>query len=213
MTILAMFSGGLDSTAMLVRLLQDTEDELRVHHVHLVNRENRAGAEQKAVADIVNYCGKNYRPFQFSESVLDFKGLEAVPIDYIAIAYVACQVAIDTPGCHRIAVGTLAVDTDEINRSSRQRQVFNTMYECYRARKLGEPDMQWIYPVHHCSKIDLAAMLPAELLQKTWSCRTPQVTETGYQPCGSCKACRARQGVDKNKHPDISGRPNDSYVA
>jgi 7-cyano-7-deazaguanine synthase in queuosine biosynthesis len=44
MTTLVMFSGGLDSTAMLVRLLEQTADELRVHHIRMVNREGRAGA-------------------------------------------------------------------------------------------------------------------------------------------------------------------------
>ena len=195
MTTLAMFSGGLDSTAMLVRLLAGTQEELRVHHVRLVNREGRAEAEQAAVERIVAWCRRNCRPFRYSESALDFSALEAIPIDYMAIAYVACQVAIDTPGCTRIAVGTLARDTDEANRSARQRRVFQTMYECYRARKLGEENIEWIYPVHALSKPEVAALLPPELIALTWSCRTPVRTPSGFRACGACKACRARAGV------------------
>jgi 7-cyano-7-deazaguanine synthase in queuosine biosynthesis len=189
-TTLAMFSGGIDSTAMLVKLLTQSDDELRVHHIHMANREGRDAAERRAVDAILAYCRARYRPFRYSESGLDFRELEAIPIDYLSIAFVACQVAIDTPRCTRIAVGSLAADTDIENRSARQRRVFDEMYACYRARKLGEPKVEWIYPVYDQPKAALAAALPAELLSLTWSCRRPL---QGGRPCGACKACLARE--------------------
>jgi 7-cyano-7-deazaguanine synthase in queuosine biosynthesis len=195
MTTLVMFSGGLDSTAMLVKLLTQSKDELRVHHIHMVNREGRAAAERAAVEAIVTWCGRRYRPFRYSQSGLDFASLEAIPIDYLSIAYVACQVAIDTPGCDRIAVASLSRDTDIVNRSARQRQVFDAMYACYRARKLGEPKVEWLYPVYECTKAEIAAMLPPELAALTWSCRRPLPRGGGWVPCGTCKACLARQDV------------------
>jgi 7-cyano-7-deazaguanine synthase in queuosine biosynthesis len=187
-----MFSGGIDSTAMLVKLLVQSTDELRVHHVHMANREGRDRAEQRAVEAIVAYCRERYRPFRYSESGLDFAALEAIPIDYLSIAFVACQVAIDTPGCNRIAVGSLAADTDIANRTARQKRVFEVMYECYRARKLGEPRVEWIYPVYDTPKAELSAALPHELLDLTWSCRRPV---DGFRACGTCKACKVRQGL------------------
>src|ERR1051325_9868776 len=92
-TTLVMFSVGLHSTAMLVKLLAETPDELRVHHIRMANREGRADAEQAAVESIVGWCRTRYRPFRYSESALDFRELEAIPIDYVCIAFVACQVA------------------------------------------------------------------------------------------------------------------------
>jgi 7-cyano-7-deazaguanine synthase in queuosine biosynthesis len=190
-----MYSGGLDSTAMLVKLLEETKDELRVHHIRLANREQRSAAEQAAVERIVAWCRERYRPFRYSESALDFAELQAIPIDYLCVAFVACNVAIDTPGCNRIAVAALARDTDIENRSARQRRVFDAMYDSYRYRKLGEPDMQWIYPVYHATKRELAAALPRELLEMTWSCRRPVRAAEGFRPCGSCKACLARAEI------------------
>lgn len=190
MATLVMFSGGIDSTAMLVKLLAEGTDELRVHHVHMQNREGRDAAEQRAVSSILSWCKEHYRPFRYSESGLDFRALEAIPIDYLSIAFVACQVAIDTPRCSRIAVGALAADTDIENRSARQRRVFDAMYECYRARKLGEARVEWIYPVYGLPKAEIAAALPAGLLDLTWSCRRPL---GGSRPCLECKACKARQ--------------------
>jgi hypothetical protein len=195
MATLIMFSGGLDSTALLVKLLAESDDELRVHHIRMANREARAEAEQAAVERIVAWCRERYRPFRYSESGLDFAALEAIPIDYLCIAFVACQVAIDTPRCNRIAVAALARDTDIENRSARQRRVFDTLYDCYRARKLGEPEVQWIYPVYHSTKQELAARLPRELVELTWSCRRPVREAGGWRPCGACKACLARQGI------------------
>jgi 7-cyano-7-deazaguanine synthase in queuosine biosynthesis len=190
--MLVMFSGGLDSTAMLVKLLADSAEELRVHHIRMVNREKRHLAEQRAVEAIVAYCRRHYRPFRYSESGLEFDDLEAIPIDYLSIAFVACQVAIDTPGCNRIAVGALAADTDIVKRSARQQRVFDAMYECYRARKLGEPRVDWVFPVFQSTKAELARSLPPGLLDLTWSCRRPI---EGLRPCLTCKACKARQGL------------------
>jgi 7-cyano-7-deazaguanine synthase in queuosine biosynthesis len=192
MATLVMFSGGLDSTAMLVKLLAESSDELRVHHIRMINKEKRNLAEQRAVESIVAYSRARYRPFRYSESALDFSQLEAIPIDYLAIAFVACQVAIDTPGCNRIAVGALATDTDIANRTARQKRVFEEMYGCYRARKLGEPRVDWIFPVYDTPKAELASALPQELLDLTWSCRRPV---DGFRPCMTCKACKARQGL------------------
>jgi len=198
MTTLVMFSGGLDSTAMLVKLLAESADDLRVHHIRMVNREGRDRAEQRAVEAIVAYCRARYRAFRYSESALDFSALEAIPIDYLSIAFVACQVAIDTPGCDRIAIGALATDTDIANRSARQKRVFDEMYACYRARKLGEPRVEWTFPVYDTPKAKLAAGLPQELLDLTWSCRRPL---EGFRPCLTCKACLARQGLRRVTAP------------
>jgi 7-cyano-7-deazaguanine synthase in queuosine biosynthesis len=194
-TTLAMFSGGLDSTAMLVKLLSETDEPLRVHHIRMENREGRAAAEQGAVEAIVAYCRSRYRAFRYTESGLDFRGLDAIPIDYLSIAFVACQVAIDTPGCARVAVGALERDTDIESRSARQRRVFDEMYACYRARKLGEPAVEWVYPVYRQTKAELAAGLPAELVELTWSCRRPVSVAGKFQPCGACKACLARTKI------------------
>jgi 7-cyano-7-deazaguanine synthase in queuosine biosynthesis len=187
-----MLSGGIDSTATLVKLLTASADELRVHHIGMMNREGRDRAERHAVEAIVAYCRTHYRPFRYSESGLDFSALEAIPIDYLSIAFVACQVAIDTPGCNRIAVGALAADTDIVNRTARQKRVFDVMYDCYRARKLGEPSVEWMFPVYDTPKAELIAALPQELLDLTWSCRRPL---DGFRPCGMCKACMARKGL------------------
>ncbi|MDW8470067.1 MAG: hypothetical protein RML56_15005 [Burkholderiales bacterium] len=197
MTTLVMLSGGLDSTACLYKLLRETDWPIHAHHIRLMDREGRARAEQHAVEAIVGWCRRHLRPFRYSESALDFSQLEAIPVDWMAIAYVACQVAIDTPGCRRIAVGILGADLQETRwrASERQRRLFEAMYEYYRARKLGEPEVEWIYPVYALDKAAVAALLPAELRAFAWSCRRPVTTPDGYRACGECRPCRKRAEV------------------
>jgi len=199
MTTLVMFSGGLDSTAALYKLLTGGEDELHVHHVHLVNRDGRARAERDAAQAVIAWCRANCRPFAYSESALDFEALRAIPIDYLSIAFAACQVIIDVPRCNRIAVGILAADLDEVKRkvSEQQRRVFEAMYACYRARKLGEPVVEWLYPVYELSKAQVVASLPEDLRTAAWSCRRPVATANGYRICGECKPCRKRREVSE----------------
>jgi hypothetical protein len=75
------------------------------------------------------------------------------------------------------------------------------MYDCYRARKVGEPAVEWIYPVYTLSKAEIALFLPRELRAVVWSCRRPVHTPEGYRSCGECKPCRKQallreQGID-----------------
>ena len=169
-----MFSGGLDSTAMLVKLLAESDDELRVHHIRMVNREGRDRAERRAVEAILAYCRARYRPFRYSESGARFPALEAIPIDYLSIAFVACQVAIDTPGCTRIAVGSLAADTDIANRSARQRRVFDddvrVLSRAQARRAAGRVDLSGL---RHAQGRALLQRCRRSSSSLTWSCRRP----------------------------------------
>ena len=63
------------------KLLAETKDELRVHHIRMANKEGRADAEQAAVERIVAWCRDHYRPFRYSESALDFTDVIGVVIE------------------------------------------------------------------------------------------------------------------------------------
>ena len=74
MTTLVMFSGGLDSTAVLARLLSETADDLRVHHIRMHNSEGRADAEKEAVDAIIAWCATHLASDESSfVTAADFK--------------------------------------------------------------------------------------------------------------------------------------------
>ena len=70
---LLMLSGGLDSVALLVNLLQETDDEIHAHHIELHNFENRGRAETDAIFRILPYCWEHYRRFDYSSSKCVFQ--------------------------------------------------------------------------------------------------------------------------------------------
>jgi len=78
MTTLLMFSGGIDSTAGLIHLLTETDDDLHVHHV-IIKENRREGlyiAQLTAVNKIIPYCKKRYRDFKFTTSVIDYQEIQ-----------------------------------------------------------------------------------------------------------------------------------------
>lgn len=78
MTTLLMFSGGMDSTAGLVHLLTETDDDLHVHHV-IIKENRREGlyiAQLEAISKIIPYCKKHYRDFKFTTSTLDYMDIQ-----------------------------------------------------------------------------------------------------------------------------------------
>lgn len=65
--ILVMFSGGLDSTTSLYKLLKYTDHNIYVHHINLKDNTNRWISENHACEKIITYL-KNVREFNYTQS-------------------------------------------------------------------------------------------------------------------------------------------------
>jgi 7-cyano-7-deazaguanine synthase in queuosine biosynthesis len=191
-----MFSGGLDSTGALWELLKNKENKVHIHHLHLINKENRAEAEHKAVRNIISYISKSHQT-KYSESYHEYpyysylKSTDSKEIsinqsfmfdsdmyNFIAATICSCLHNIKT-----VAVGRTKSDSDP-----------NVIERANRGNKLLElfvPNIIKIYPVGHLTKDEIYKMLPEELRNMTWSCRTPINTgENTFKECGKCKTCR-----------------------
>ena len=73
-----MFSGGVDSVSVLKRLLEETEDKIYAHHIHIKNQEGinnfkRYKAEAKVLRKLVPYMKRVFRDFHYSESTIDVR--------------------------------------------------------------------------------------------------------------------------------------------
>ena len=73
-----MFSGGVDSVSVLKRLLEETDEKIYAHHIHLKNNEGvnnikRYKAEALALRKIVPYMKKAFRDFHYTESTIDVR--------------------------------------------------------------------------------------------------------------------------------------------
>jgi len=75
-----MLSGGIDSVAVLKQLLEETNDKIYAHHIHIKNNEGinnfkRYKAEALALRKIIPYMKKTFRDFHYSESTIDIRQL------------------------------------------------------------------------------------------------------------------------------------------
>lgn len=177
---LIMFSGGLDSTGAFWRLIH-TSKELHVHHMHLINRENRDKAEDKAVKSIVEYMRK-IRDFSYSESRHEYPSYNNNFIwDSDLYNFIAGTICLSMRDIEEVALGRTKSDAgSQIDlRVQRGTKIFESF----------ETKAKKVYPVKDMTKKEIYEMLPEDLRSLTWSCRTPIYSENNIKRCRRCKAC------------------------
>lgn len=203
-----MLSGGIDSTALLIKYLKETNYFIHVHHIILKNYNNRWRAEKRAVKNIIEYCRNNYRRFGFSCSRIDipdfkigFTGLDVVTAGFTAGMVVR---AMQNQFIHKnntfydakYLVSATKSDfpngLDEMNSAVRMTQskyMFKLHFLDY--RDLGYKIPERIYPIIDYTKEDLYnKYIPEELKEYVWTCRTPSFVGNEIVPCGMCAACQ-----------------------
>lgn len=189
---LLMFSGGLDCTGALWKLLNNKENRIHLHHLHILNKENRAKAEDIAFKSILKYISSivsvNYSEsyhtcpeYSYIEEQKDaFIIKQNFTFDSDLYNFIAGTICISLPNIKNVAVGRTQSDTGIEERATRGTSIL----------KLLAPNVEKIYPVGHMTKNEIYDMLPKELRNMTWSCRTPiYVDENTIKECGKCKTC------------------------
>lgn len=178
--ILLMFSGGLDSTGALWKLLQDESNKIHLHHLRLVNKENRTKAEDIAVQNIIEYINQ-IRSVNYSQSYHEYPSYNNAFIwDSDLYNFIAGTICMSLKNIKSVAIGRTKSDTGIEERAIRGTKIF----------KLLAPNVEKIYPVVHLTKTEVYNILPEELRDMTWSCRRPiYIDENMITECGECKTC------------------------
>jgi 7-cyano-7-deazaguanine synthase in queuosine biosynthesis len=183
-TILAMYSGGLDSLGMVYKLLTEHEYKdygIHIHHVHNRNIENRSQAEAIAVKLATEELKRLGFKFEYSESEIGTQPFgRNFLFDTDTINFFAGYVCSVNPDIVRVAMGMQANDA---NQSLEDRRV--------RANKIlsAFTSAEKIFPVMNMSKREIYDMLPESLHNMFWSCRRPIYSEKSIAPCGKCDTC------------------------
>ena len=213
-----MFSGGIDSTAMLYRQLKDTQDIVYAHHINFVNSEGRASCELIAVRNIIEYLQKNVRRFRYSESTFVWPGKYYIGWDIITAMYIGSCVtgniieedrrnasSKETQICYQIAIGDTKDDFGSYQwKSPIAQSIFLTA--SLRQPWLDQKIPQIIQPTANISKKDLIENLPPELYALTWSCRHPVVNieHNSYKECGKCRTCEDLKKIGHFRNIEFS---------
>jgi hypothetical protein len=184
---LVMFSSGVDSTYTLVKLLQETDDAVYAHHVHLVNPEARHEVEAARSRAIVQWCSKNIRKVNYSESTIDHRQTRWFGLDIMSVGFEAGIVAHSYQIARKRRLDRWMIGTclEEGHDNQRFVHVENCVSaNCY---PYAPPDFL-LFPL--IPKAEEMAYLPRPVLDLCWTCRRPiQIKGGESKECGTCKTC------------------------
>ena len=183
-TILAMYSGGLDSLGMVYKLLTEDaykEYDLHIHHVHNKNVEKRWRAEAVAAEHTVKELRQLGYSFVYSESEIGSQPYNgSFMYDSDTMNFFAGYICSANPNIVRVAMGMQANDGNHALEERRKR-----------ADKIlsAFTPVEKIYPVLDMTKREIYDSLPNTLKNMFWSCRRPVYSEKSIAPCGQCDTC------------------------
>jgi hypothetical protein len=201
---LVMWSGGLDSTYGLVRTLTETDGEVFVHHLHRLAPPDRladqdSGNPSLAARYEADACGKmlaifkeRYRPFAYSESLVDLAAFPVFARDAVTVMLKAGLVArqlgfgpddeiLDVMNSDEDADWDLSSPSGQALRRSMQ-SLLQVLWQSDAVPKLSV-----IEPVP--TKRQQVEYLPPDIVALNASCRAPQLEDDGWKSCGVCRKC------------------------
>ncbi len=191
--LVLMLSGGLDSVALLVNLLTRTEHEIHAHHIVLDNFEQRAGAENQALAEVRVWTDEHLRPFDWSTSTHGFE-LKGGGWDTTLTLFTASRVV---RALHQWPVD--AVVTGHINPGFNElaegEAVFHAAFQSRRRRPAWIRPLAWLRGDRAERKVAIYRSMPPEVADRCWWCRRPVPDGDGWKPCTACHACRIMDEV------------------
>jgi len=183
-TILAMYSGGLDSLGMIYKLLTDPEYKdytLHIHHVHNRNVERRDQAEAVVVEKVLVELERLGYSFVYSESEIGTQPYgRKFMYDTDSINFFAGYICSANPNIVNIAMGMQGNDYNIALEDRRKRA--DAILAAFTS--VGK-----IYPVMEMTKREIYDSLPDTLKNMFWSCRRPVYSEKNIAPCGRCDTC------------------------
>lgn len=188
---LVMWSGGIDSTYTLAKMLKETDHEIFAHHIHFVNAEGRVKEELKAIRSLTPKL-KAIRDFKLSESLIDHRQSVRIPFDMAVVCFEA--------GARQKDLSFQGKKIDKWTIGTHQAEGhWQERWEVISPATLAA---SWPYPV---PDFEIQPMATKEkemeyldslgLLSDCWFCRVPR---TG-KPCGLCKTCLEVKDSSKEK--------------
>ncbi len=217
---LVLFSGGIDSTYSLVRLLRETRDRVYAHHVRFIhsgrpNAQTVFATLSPQVRAQMSWLREHLRDFEYSQSVVDLSMFATRARENASLMYFAAQAAMNygfSP-FDRILLGVNA-DTDPgwnpdsavyAWRRTLLVRMLRSVWECDEV-----PHLYFWTP--RPSKRAMLDYLPRDLAAATFSCSSPipnastdpdastnpeSASDDTPIPCGSCSRCRWRARVSR----------------
>lgn len=189
MHYLVMWSGGIDSTYVLAKMLKETDHEIHAHHIHLVNKENRAKAESDAVNILLKKLN-NIRSFDFSQSLINYPEYSNVPYDMASVCFEAGAIQKEhyyNPNKKPFDKWTIGTHEDEGHWQER----WNIIHPCTKAACWPETEPEFVLQPMIKKHEEMKYLHDLNLLDNCWYCRYPSYSANGKPAtCNQCKTCQ-----------------------
>jgi len=205
--MLVTWSGGLDSTYGLVRVLRETDDEVYVHHIHrFAPHDDKSDPAQScryeadAVGKMLPIIRERYRDFAYSESLVDNTAFPQFAPDATTVLLLAgCMAKRLGFGPEDRILDVMNSDEDGDWGAASMSGILLRMNSLNILKLVSRSEA--VPPLYTYdgipTKAEEVAYLPRELVELNASCRAPRLVDGAWQNCGICRKCRsfARIGV------------------
>ena len=186
-----LWSGGVDSTGALYKILKEHPDEVFAHHIHFKNKENRWGAEKESVDKMIPWLKKNVRDFEYSESTIEID-LRIFGWDVMTAMYIGGIVTQDKK-CNKLVVGAPENVSPQTPPSVWRVAIGQILAMCagLRAPHISQSLPAFWHPLNYYTKKEIWSLLPDFLKENIWGCRTPKQSEGKWVECEDCITCNS----------------------
>jgi 7-cyano-7-deazaguanine synthase in queuosine biosynthesis len=195
---IVLFSGGLDSTYLLWKMLNEQRN-IHVHHVSIRSHREPMWKEQdEAVKKILEHLWA-IRPFKYTESVYEWFCSDQLAFDTdVVISHAQPVVKMINPEIRiHLHIGWTPEDMKiPIVQERVKHDVSNNLWRALKLSLGNPPNLPDILTKRlvddNITKKDMLQELPPELLELTWTCRTP----VHGKKCNMCSSCQERRRIE-----------------
>jgi 7-cyano-7-deazaguanine synthase in queuosine biosynthesis len=194
---IVLWSGGVDSTGALYKILKEYDDDVVAHHIHYKNYQNRWEIEKIAVDTMTSWIRDNVRGFEYSESTfeidLNFKGYDIMTAMYIGGIVIESEKRKDWKRKdierYKLVLGDNAEDFNSYQWKTPIAQLLATISSLKHPQE--SQDIPYLWQIMATTtKQDIWNLLPDFLKENVWGCRIPKQREGKWIGCGKCSTCK-----------------------
>lgn len=189
---IVFWSGGVDSTLLAYKVLTETTDDILLHHVNLLNSDNRNHCELAAIRNIMPLL-MQLRPYVYSESTLDLTCISGTSSDEDIMFFLGGRIAMAYPYYKKVIFSDGSISEDYDGSMVERESLRGTQEDYFKVVSWSAKNAHLELPLREMTKKEVWEALPDNIKYFTWSCRFPTRTNS---PCGECVACKKRKLID-----------------
>lgn len=191
---LVLFSGGLDSTAMLWKYLQDGPVDVLYADggQHPLKIEKELECRKRTIEYLNRVSPHKVQMDLRTDNNVSFASGPTSKYSQPMAWMVAAMSVLDTSRHKCLAVGYVGDDGGFLRYIP---NIYTAWENMQILTKTGEP-VPIVFPIIDNRKVDLLNAIPTELLDSIWVCEMPRTDDNGViRPCKSCSPCKLAAAV------------------